>query len=60
MFFEITKGERPAPGPWLTYVREQEERAADKPEVSASDNGNQRPARKEKEVPSELVARARA
>src|SRR5256714_13720807 len=22
-FFEITKGERPAPGPWLTYVREQ-------------------------------------
>ena len=23
-FFEITKGERPAPGPWLTYVNEQE------------------------------------
>ena len=22
MFFEITKGERPAPGDWLTYVRE--------------------------------------
>src|SRR5437762_12276017 len=22
-FFEITAGERPAPGPWLTYVREQ-------------------------------------
>src|SRR6185503_13695038 len=22
-FFEITKGERPAPGPWLTYVNEQ-------------------------------------
>src|SRR5262250_1250602 len=24
VFFEITAGERPAPGPWLTYVREQE------------------------------------
>jgi branched-chain amino acid aminotransferase len=23
-FFEITKGERPAPGPWLTYVNERE------------------------------------
>lgn len=23
-FFEITKGERPAPGPWLTYVNEQQ------------------------------------
>ncbi|MGH9901431.1 MAG: branched-chain amino acid transaminase [Pyrinomonadaceae bacterium] len=22
LFFEITKGERPAPGPWLTYVNE--------------------------------------
>ena len=22
MFFEITKGERPAPGNWLTYVNE--------------------------------------
>ena len=24
LFFEITSGERPAPGPWLTYVHEQE------------------------------------
>jgi hypothetical protein len=24
VFFEITKGERPAPGPWLTYVNDQQ------------------------------------
>jgi len=60
MFFEITKGERPAPGPWLTYVREQEERAADKPEASASDNGNRASAKKHEEISPELVARARA
>src|SRR6266481_8391821 len=28
VFFEITSGERQAPGPWLTYVREQKARAA--------------------------------
>ena len=28
-FFEITKGERPAPGPWLTYVREAAPAAAE-------------------------------
>ena len=28
VFFEITKGERPAPGDWLTYVREQKSAAA--------------------------------
>jgi len=31
-FFEITKGERPAPGDWLTYVNK-------KSEVKAEDNG---------------------
>src|SRR2546423_14269600 len=25
MFFEITSGERPAPGPWLTYVRDEKQ-----------------------------------
>src|SRR6476619_3409824 len=60
MFFEITKGERPAPGPWLTYVREQEELAAYTPQASTSDNGTRPSSTKEKEVPSELVARARA
>src|SRR5205823_14640184 len=38
VFFEITKGERPAPGPWLTYVREQNARAADSP-TTATENG---------------------
>ncbi|HZB46562.1 MAG TPA: branched-chain amino acid transaminase [Pyrinomonadaceae bacterium] len=28
-FFEITSGERPAPGPWLTYVREHKPANAD-------------------------------
>jgi branched-chain amino acid aminotransferase len=60
MFFEITKGERPAPGPWLTYVREQEERAADKPQAHASDNGNRPRAKKNKEASAELIAKALA
>src|SRR5918992_905407 len=59
MFLEITKGERPAPGPWLTYVREQEERAADKPGRKASDNGRVTKATTDDGVPAELVARAR-
>src|ERR671916_3193970 len=33
-FFQITSGERPAPGPWLTYVREQ------KPAAKAESNGH--------------------
>jgi branched-chain amino acid aminotransferase len=60
MFFEITKGERPAPGPWLTYVREQQERAADQPKAGASDNGNRPRVKKEKGATSELVAKAHA
>src|SRR6185436_14760202 len=60
MFFEITSGERPAPGPWLTYVREQEERAADKPAGKATDNGRVSKSETDDSVPAELVARARA
>jgi|KBSSwiStaDraftv2_1062776.scaffolds.fasta_scaffold39874_3 branched-chain amino acid aminotransferase len=30
LFFEITKGERPAPGDWLTYVNEQKAPATEK------------------------------
>ena len=60
MFFEITKGERPAPGPWLTYVREQEETAADKPGRKATDNGRVPKSKTDESVPAELVARARA
>lgn len=40
VFFEITSGERPAPGPWLTYVNEQKTRAADQPTSTAGDNGH--------------------
>jgi branched-chain amino acid aminotransferase len=29
IFFEITKGERPAPGNWLTYVNEQKQSSTD-------------------------------
>src|SRR5262249_60829797 len=30
LFFKITPGERPAPGPWLTYVNETEQRVSNK------------------------------
>src|ERR1700704_1592360 len=33
VFFEITSGERPAPGPWLTYVKDQ------KTTTTTNDNG---------------------
>ena len=52
MFFEITSGERPAPGPWLTYVREQEAQpgnngfAADKTSVTTPANQVVEPAAK--------------
>src|SRR5881398_1773198 len=39
MFFEITKVERRATGPWLTYVRDQKALAADGPKASSADNG---------------------
>ena len=45
VFFEITSGERPAPGPWLTYVAEQKA-ATNRTTTSVSDNG--RPAETKK------------
>jgi len=40
-FFDITKGERPAPGPWLTYVNETERSAPSRAELHATEtNGN--------------------
>src|SRR5260370_13628197 len=39
VFFEITSGEREAPGPWLTYVREHRARAANQPETGTANNG---------------------
>jgi branched-chain amino acid aminotransferase len=39
-FFEITKGERPAPGKWLTYVNEQKQA---QPQRSELRNGATRP-----------------
>jgi branched-chain amino acid aminotransferase len=63
VFFEITSGERPAPGPWLTYVREQDARAADLPAAAAtSENGRQTAAKTGQATTreTELVARAAA
>ena len=64
VFFEITSGERPAPGPWLTYVDEKKA-ATNRTATTASDNG--RPAESKKgelsESPAaepELVLRAHA
>ena len=58
VFFEITSGERPAPGPWLTYTNEQKA-------ASTSDNGRPAETKKGKlsESPAaepELVLRAHA
>ncbi len=61
--FEITSGERPAPGAWLTYVN-QEKTAGNRSVTNTSDNG--RPAETKKAEPSatqvepELVLRAHA
>jgi branched-chain amino acid aminotransferase len=59
VFFEITSGERPAPGPWLTYVNEQK--------ATAPSNDNGQPAEAKTKggsgvtpVEPELVARAHA
>jgi branched-chain amino acid aminotransferase len=63
VFFEITSGERPAPGPWLTYVNQQKT-AANRSATNTSDNG--RPAETKKgessatQVEPELVLRAHA
>ena len=65
VFFEITSGERPAPGPWLTYVREQKARAANQPATGPANNGGHSRAKGKTEsgatsVEPELVARAHA
>jgi branched-chain amino acid aminotransferase len=65
VFFEITSGERPAPGPWLTYVREQKARAANQPATGTANNGRNSKAKGKTEsgatpVEPELVARAHA
>jgi branched-chain amino acid aminotransferase len=64
VFFEITSGERQPPGPWLTYVREQKARAADRPAASAANNGAsadaQTPESHGAPIEPELVARAHA
>ena len=39
-FFEITKGERPAPGPWLTYVNEAAGTRGDEAAQAASAENN--------------------
>jgi branched-chain amino acid aminotransferase len=62
VFFEITSGERPAPGPWLTYVNEQKA-AAPQPAQSTSDNGHaetKKAGSSSTPVEPELVARAHA
>jgi branched-chain amino acid aminotransferase len=62
VFFEITSGERPAPGPWLTYVNEQRA-AASQPAQSTSDNGYaeaKKAGSGSTPVEPELVARAHA
>jgi len=61
VFFEITSGERQAPGPWLTYVNEQKA-ATDRNATSTSDNGRPAEAGGSSATPvePELVARAHA
>ena len=59
LFFEITSGEREAPGPWLTYVRDQQARAVDDSKITTTSgtNGSGKVAPDPK-VESKLVARA--
>ena len=62
VFFEITSGERPAPGPWLTYVRDSVASSASGAQARAANNGrNSEPTKSESNVApeKELVARAR-
>src|SRR3989440_7232976 len=59
VFFEITSGEREAPGPWLTYVREQN--AYTTTEVKKQSAGNDPTSESQSDVAAvrpELVARA--
>ena len=61
VFFEITGGEREAPGPWLTYVREQKARAVDDSKITTTggNNGSGK-VTPEPTVESKLVAKAAA
>ena len=61
VFFEITSGEREAPGPWLTYVREQKARAVDDSKITATSgtNGSGK-VTADPTVESKLVAKAAA
>ena len=61
IFFEITSGERQPPGPWLTYVREQDARTADRPASAGAENASMRNSKKRGVPPAmeaELVAKA--
>jgi branched-chain amino acid aminotransferase len=64
LFFAITSGERQPPGPWLTYVREQQTPAHEKRSAGASDNGRQSEAKGKNQSRVspvvETVARVRA
>ena len=59
VFFEITSGEREAPGPWLTYVREQKARTVDDSKITATggNNGSGK-VTPDPKVESKLVAKA--
>src|SRR2546423_13965252 len=61
VFFEITSGEREAPGPWLTYVRDQVASSARGSQVRASSNGRSDASKSESQAPvaKELGARGR-
>ena len=61
MFFEITSGEQKPPGPWLTYVREQDARAKDRAGSTSAGDGSRRDSKKNGARPTmeaELVAKA--
>jgi branched-chain amino acid aminotransferase len=61
MFFEITKGERPAPGPWLTYVNDQKATAKDAASKAQSRSAEAKSSEiGSSQVEPELVARAHA
>jgi len=60
-FFEITKGERPAPGPWLTYVNDQKATAKDAASKAQSRSAEAKSSEiGSSQVEPELVARAHA
>jgi branched-chain amino acid aminotransferase len=54
IFFEITSGNRPAPGPWLTFVNEHKQEQ----QMQPSNNGHKAVQVEEPSVPTEIKARA--